>query len=128
MSYEDYLRQSEEELDAADLLFDKGFYNEAVSRTYYSMFHAAQALLFIKETYPKSHKGVIHKFGEEFIKSGLLERKMGQMLSQAESMRMKADYDVGVKIKKEECEEIVKSGKVFLLKVKEVIGKLKINC
>lgn len=69
-------------------------------------------------------KIIIHKFGEEFIKSGLLERKMGQMLSQAESMRMKADYDVGVKIKKEECEGIVKSGKVFLLKVKEVIGEL----
>ena len=81
MSHEDYLRQSEEELNAADLLFNNGFYKEAVSRAYYSMFHAAQALLFIRDLYPKSHKGVIHKFGEEFVKSGLLERKMGQMLS-----------------------------------------------
>ena len=64
------------------------------------MFHATQALLLIKEIYPKSHKGVIQKFGEEYVKSGLLEKKMGYILAQAETMRLKADYDVGVKIKK----------------------------
>ena len=127
MSHEDYLRQSEEELNAADLLFNNGFYKEAVSRAYYSMFHAAQALLFIRDVYPKSHKGVIHKFGEEFVKTGLLERKMGQMLSQAESMRMKADYDVVIVIKKEECEDTIKKGKLFLSKVKEVISELNLQ-
>jgi len=127
VSHEDYLRQSEEELNAADLLFNNGFYKEAVSRAYYSMFHAAQALLFIRDVYPKSHKGVIHKFGEEFVKTGLLERKMGQMLSQAESMRMKADYDVVIVIKKEECEDTIKKGKLFLSKVKEVISELNLQ-
>ena len=39
------------------------------------MFHATQALLLIKEIYPKSHKGVIQKFGEKYVKSGLLEKK-----------------------------------------------------
>jgi len=48
MSYKEYIDQSYEEFDAANLLFDKEFYREAVSRAYYSMFHAAQALLFIK--------------------------------------------------------------------------------
>lgn len=104
-----------------NLLFDKEFYREAVSRAYYSMFHAAQALLFIKNVYPKSHKGVIQKFGEEFIKPSLLERKIGHMLAQAETMRLKADYDVGVKIDKEECEEILTNCEFFLSKVKETI-------
>jgi uncharacterized protein (UPF0332 family) len=61
------------------------------------MFHASQALLMIKEVYPKSHKGVIQKFGEEYIKPGLLEKKMGHILAQAETMRLKADYEVGGK-------------------------------
>ena len=85
------------------------------------MFHAAQALLFIKKISPKSHKGVIQKFGDEFIKPGLLEKKMGQMLSQAESMRLKADYDVGVPIHKEECEEILNNCEAFLIQVKDTI-------
>jgi len=89
------------------------------------MFHASQALLLIKEVYPKSHKGVIQKFGEEFVKSGLLEKKMGYMLAQAETMRLKADYDVGVKITREECEEILDNCEFFISKVKEMIADLK---
>ena len=89
------------------------------------MFHASQALLLIKEVYPKSHKGVIQKFGEEFVKSGLSEKKMGYMLAQAETMRLKADYDVGVKITREECEEILDNCEFFISKVKEMIADLK---
>mgnify|MGYP006306271263 FL=1 len=81
MPYKEYLDQAEEELNAANLLFNKNFYRESISRAYYSMFHATQALLLIKEIYPKSHKGVIQKFGEEFVKSGILEKKMGYILA-----------------------------------------------
>jgi len=121
MPYKEYLDQSEEELNASYVLFDKEFYREAISRAYYSMFHATQALLILKEIYPKSHKGVIQKFGEEFVKSGLLEKKMGYILSQAETMRLKADYDVGVKITKEECEEILDNCEFFIKKIKDTI-------
>ena len=124
MPYKEYLDQAEEEYNAAALLAGKGFYREAISRAYYSMFHAAQAFLVIKRVYPKSHKGVLQKFGEEFVKSGLLERRMGHILSQAESMRLKADYDVGVKIDKDECEEILENCDIFISKIKETIKEL----
>ena len=127
MPYKEYLDQAEEEFEATNLLFDEGFYREAISRAYYSMFHAAQAILFIKKVYPKSHKGVIQKFGDEFVKPGLLERKTGQLLSQADSMRLKADYDVGVKIDKEECKRIIKNCEIFLSRVKELIKNLKLS-
>jgi len=124
MPYKEYLDQAEEELNASYVLFEKEFYREAISRAYYSMFHATQALLILKEIYPKSHKGVIQKFGEEFVKSGLLEKKMGYILSQAETMRLKADYDVGVKITKEECEEILYNCEFFIKKVKDTIKEI----
>jgi len=123
MPYKEYLNQAEEELNASYVLFEKEFYREAISRAYYSMFHATQALLILKEIYPKSHKGVIQKFGEEFVKPGLLEKKMGYILSQAETMRLKADYDVGVKITKEECEEILDNCEFFIKKIKYTIKK-----
>ena len=124
MPYKQYLDQAEEELSASQLLFEKQFYREAISRAYYSMYHATQSLLFIKKIMPKSHKGVIQKFGEEFVKPGLLEKNMGQMLSQAESMRLKADYDVGITISKGECEEILDNCHIFLSKIKEIIKEL----
>ena len=125
MPYKEYLDQALEELEAANLLFERKYYREAVSRAYYSMFHAVQALLILKEIYPKSHKGVIQKFGEEFVKPGLLEKKRGYILSQAETMRLKADYDVGVKISKDECEEILDNCEFFISKVKETIDEIK---
>jgi len=82
-------------------------------------------LLILKEIYPKSHKGVIQKFGEEFVKPGLLEKKTGYILPQAETMRLKADYDVGVKISKDECEEILDNCEFFISKVKETIDEIK---
>ncbi|MDG6218551.1 MAG: HEPN domain-containing protein [Candidatus Thermoplasmatota archaeon] len=121
MPYKEYLDQAEVELNASYVLFDKEFYREAVSRAYYSMFHATQALLILKEIYPKSHKGVIQKFGEEFVKPGILEKKMGYILAQAESMRLKADYDVGIKITKEECEEILENCEFFINNIKNTI-------
>jgi uncharacterized protein (UPF0332 family) len=124
MPYKEYINQAEEELNASYVLFEKEFYREAISRAYYSMFHATQALLILKEIYPKSHKGVIQKFGEEFVKQGILEKKMGYILSQAETMRLKADYDVGVKITKEECEEILDNCEFFIKKIKETIKEL----
>ena len=97
MPYKEYLDQALEELEAANLLFERKYYREAVSRAYYSMFHAVQALLILKKIYPKSHKDVIQRFGEEFVKPGLLEKKTGYILAQAETMRLKADYDAGGK-------------------------------
>ena len=124
MPYKEYLDQAEEEYNAASHLYEGGFYRESVSRAYYSMFHATQALLIIKEIYPKSHKGIIQKFGEEFIKTGIIEKKMGYILSQAETMRLKADYDIGAKITKAECEEILENCELFISEIKTTIKDL----
>ena len=124
MPFNEYLDQAEEEFNAAHLLYNKEFYREAISRTYYSMFHAAQALLIIKKIYPKSHKGVLQKFGEEFVKTGIFEKQMGYMLAKAETMRLKADYDVGTVIKKEECQEILEFCEHFIETIKTTIQQL----
>jgi len=53
MPYKEYLHQAEEELQASVLLFEKEFYRESVSRAYYAMFHAAQAVLILKKNLSK---------------------------------------------------------------------------
>lgn len=49
---------------------------------------------------------------------------MGHILAQAETMRLKADYDIGIKITKDECEEILDNCEFFISKVKEMIAEL----
>lgn len=51
------LQKAESKLKAACKLFEDGLYEDSVSRSYYSMFHAASILLMLKGIEPRSHSG-----------------------------------------------------------------------
>ncbi|WP_250638327.1 HEPN domain-containing protein [Thermococcus siculi] len=54
------LEVAEEELSSAYILFEHGKYRDSISRAYYSMFHAARALILLKGMTPKKHSGQFH--------------------------------------------------------------------
>ena len=89
-----YIENAEEKLEAAEYLLQGGFYNDAASRAYYSMFYAAKALLSLKEIYPKAHAGVVSQFGLQFVSEGLIEEWYAKSLAKAQTSREKADYDI----------------------------------
>jgi uncharacterized protein (UPF0332 family) len=53
-------------LQSGDLLLKDGDYESAVSRTYYAMFFAAQAVLLSQNLSFSSHKAVLSAFGEKY--------------------------------------------------------------
>lgn len=57
------IQNAHEKLEAAKYLYRKGFYGDAVSRAYYSMFFAAKTLLSIRNIYPKTHRGLVSQSG-----------------------------------------------------------------
>lgn len=83
------------------------------------MFHAAKALLSIKDHHPKTHNGLISEFGLQFIASGSIEEFYGKMLAVAEDEREKADYDVYYKASQEETEAIIEDAENFLERIKK---------
>ena len=123
--YEGYLKNAEYRLNAAKYLYNGGYYDDAVSRAYYSMFYAAKALLSVKEISPKAHKGVISKFGLEFVKKGFIEDTYGRALNHAKDRREVAEYDVEKKISKNETALIIEDAENFLERIKIVINELK---
>ncbi|MEA1905885.1 MAG: HEPN domain-containing protein [Euryarchaeota archaeon] len=123
--YEQYIENAEEKLGAAKYLFGGGFYNDAASRAYYSMFYSARALLSTKEIHPRKHKGVILKFGLEFVKEGFVEVVYGHTLTHAKDRREVADYGIGSKISEEEAESIVEDAERFLERIKKAIAEMK---
>ena len=122
--YKKYIENAEEKLEAAEYLLRGGFYNDAASRAYYSMFYSARALLSLKEIYPKAHKGVILKFGLEFVKKGFVEEVYGRALGHAKDRREVADYDIEKNIREEEAESIVEDAEKFLVRIKEAIKEI----
>ena len=59
------LERAEKALKSAKLLQENGEHEDAASRAYYAMFHAARALLFNKGISAKTHRGTISIFGEK---------------------------------------------------------------
>ena len=114
-------------LDAAYHLFEDGFYEDAVSRAYYSMYFAAKALLLKKDITVKTHKGLLSKFGLEFVNEGVVEEYYGRALRIAEELREEADYSISREITKEEVESIIDDAEKFLERIKRAIRELKLR-
>jgi len=103
-----------ETLEATEYLLKGGYYNDAVSRAYYSMFYAARALLASRDLHPKGHKGLILQFGLEFVKKGFIEDTYGRALSHAKERRETVDYNIEAAMTPEEAAIIVSDARDFL--------------
>jgi len=77
---------------------------EAISESYYAMFHAAKSLLALKSVYPKTHAGVVSQFGLQFVNKGFIEELYAKSLAKAQTRREKADYDIYYEPSEEETE------------------------
>jgi len=118
------LNRAKKYLKSAELLLLEGDYESSVSRTYYAMFYAAEAVLLTKSLSFNSHAGVISGFGEHFVKTGIFPKEMGKAINQAFEKRQLGDYEYTLVISKTEAKEILESGKEF---VKEIALFLKKN-
>jgi len=57
---------------------------------------------------PTSHGGVVIKFGEIYIKEGLVERNVGRAMNKALALRNKSRYDRHARIGSKEAKEVFK--------------------
>ena len=87
------ISRSRRYLRSADILLADGDGESCVSRVYYAMFYATQAILLTKGLSFSSHKGVLSAFGEHFVKTGTFDREMGSELNRAFQKRQLSDYE-----------------------------------
>lgn len=121
------LSQAELRLKAAQHLLKEGFYDDAVSRAYYSMYFATSALFLTRNIQVKTHRGLIARFGQEFVEKGLIERHFGRMLRIAEELRSEADYSITREISEEEAAATVEDAEKFLHRAREVLDEIRIG-
>lgn len=119
-----HLERAEEKLEAAKYLFEGEYYNDASSRAYYSMFHAASALLLTKDIAPYTHRELIKKFGLEFVKKEIIDEWYAKALRNQKDMRELGDYDVTREITEEEAEQLIENAERFLEEIVELIESL----
>ena len=71
------LDKSREKLRVAEHLLASSAYDDAVSRAYYSAFHAAQAVLLTEGLTATTHQGLVNLFGLHLVKTGKLPKELG---------------------------------------------------
>lgn len=111
---EEIIHKAERSLKAAANLFEKGDYDFAVSRAYYSMFYMAEDCLVLKELSFSKHSGVIAGFNQHFIKTGIFDYRFYEMLRVAFEERNISDYRFVQQISKETAQRIIQDAREFL--------------
>jgi len=118
-----HLRKARKRLEASERLFSDGFHEDAVSRAYYAMYHAAKACLILEGSSPKTHEGVISEFGRLFVLTGKVDSALGKTLSAAKEDREDSDYEVYAEIDKEEAEKVLKEAQNFLRTAEDIVER-----
>lgn len=89
-------------------------YNDSISRSYYAILDIIRGLLEIEDTFTKTHKGAISKFSDLYIKIGKVDQKYAKIISDIESQRGKADYDLDFIAKEKDAKDALDKATEFV--------------
>lgn len=115
------LENAKEKLKAAIALLEDSDYKDSVSRSYYAIFSAARALLATKQIDSAKHSGVIALFNQHFVKTGVIPKETGKLISKAKLYREQADYGDFIVVTREEAETQIKLAKEFIEEIERVL-------
>ena len=119
-----YLDLATEKLDVARELLDLSRFDDTVSKAYYVMFYAARAALLTAGIVDvRRHTGVILFFGEQFVKTGEVDRRYSKILSSALDARLGADYDPERRAVREDAEQAITDAEAFLARAREIVAE-----
>lgn len=119
------LYKAEHALEVAGKLKDDGYPSDSVSKVYYAMFYAAQALLKTEGIDVVKQSAVESAIGYYFAKTGRLDPKFHRMLIDARKIREIADYDINEEIVEPVATLKIEEGEAFISIIKELIDRQK---
>lgn len=121
--YKKLLSLSREELEIAALLLEREHYRTCLSRSYYSIYYATQALLLSQNLDASTHKGTIRLFGQHFVKTGQFSSEWAKILSDAYELRQLSDYDADFTGTLAEAEMLLEKAKAFVTEVERILNE-----
>ncbi|QGA80365.1 HEPN domain-containing protein [Candidatus Nanohalobium constans] len=112
------IEEAEKRLSTAKLLLENERFEAAVSRAYYSMFHAAKSLLQTEDSSPKTHEGVNSELGKLF--RDRIDLELLREFSRIKQLREDADYGAESNISKQKATEVVETAEKFISRAKDI--------
>jgi uncharacterized protein (UPF0332 family) len=110
-------------MNEVEILTQNNFYNTAVSRLYYSCFHATRALLLTKDLITKTHSGVASNLHKYFVVTGNFDEKHASFFARLMKERIEDDYNDFIIKDFEEIAAYIQPAKEYLSYVIAIINK-----
>jgi len=117
------IEQADESLDSAQILLEHKKYRPSVSRSYYAMFYAVQALLIRKKIITSKHSGAIAIFNREFVKNKIFDKEFSRWLQEAFDLRQRADYREMFTVTGERAKSILDNARSFVNEIKKKLSE-----
>lgn len=121
---EKLIEKADRKLRAAQRLCEDEMYEDAISRGYYGMYHAATALLLTKEITAKTHSGLLAMLSLHFVKPGIMEEEYYSMIARDKDLRENSDYEPFYIGSSDEAKCVIDDAQGFIKRVKELIQVL----
>lgn len=115
------MERADEAIDESEILAERGHYNAAVNRLYYSCFYAAQALLLKHRISATTHAGVKSMLGLHFISTGIISVEYGKTFNTLFEKRHSGDYEAFTYCDKALVDDLTPLAKAFVQKIKELL-------
>ena len=115
------LEHAKECLDEAELMLANKRYKGSVTRSYYAVFNAVRSLLALRGVDFKHHSGVISYFRREYIKTGLLDISLSDILKTAYDRRTVSDYSDFVNFTEDDTIQLLASAKDFVSQIESYV-------
>ncbi len=115
------MKRSSETLDEAKLAAENDRLLLAANRIYYSAFYSVSALGIKNDFITTKHGQLLGWFNQNFVKSELIEKRLGEFYRNAFQMRQRSDYDDFVEFDKESIDEKLKIASEFIDKISELL-------
>ena len=89
-------------------------YASANNRAYYCIFHAMRAVLALDGEDYQKHSAVIARFSLNYLKTDILPREYGKLISNASLIRNRSDYEDFYICSVEDTQKLVAGAEAFL--------------
>ncbi|MFQ6044487.1 MAG: HEPN domain-containing protein [Candidatus Poribacteria bacterium] len=108
------IQKAARSIAAAKLHFEKGDYDFASSRAYYSVFYVMEAVLLTKGLSFSKHGGVIGAFNRYFVKARVFPKEFSKLISRLFRERQDGDYQFDLSIEEGDAEKDIQIAEKIL--------------
>lgn len=119
------LEQAKRCVKSAKILAADDDYKGAANRSYYAIFHCMRSVLALEGIDFSKHSGVSAYFRKQYIKTGIFDMELSDIIKEAFDIRSDSDYDDYYVLPKDDVEKQIENAEKFCLVIETYLKKSK---